>query len=73
MTMFAAWQSYDAAIIPKAAPPVQHEECRRAFYAGAVAAYNLVMIACKAESDDAAEAQLYALGVEIRAINRPEG
>jgi hypothetical protein len=30
MTMFAAWQSYDAAIIPKAAPPVQHEECRRA-------------------------------------------
>lgn len=70
MTMLAAWRSYDAAIVPTAAPQVQREECRRAFYAGAWAAYNLMLAACDQKSNEDAEAQLYALGIEIRAITK---
>jgi hypothetical protein len=31
----AAWISYAERVIPATAPPVQYQECRRAFYAGA--------------------------------------
>lgn len=35
------WQSFDQAIIPKNAPPIQRQEMRRAFYAGAFAMLNI--------------------------------
>ncbi len=35
--------SYRRDVIPNNAPPVQIEECRRAFFAGAVALYGLMM------------------------------
>lgn len=30
-----AWLDYADKVLPKDAPPVQHSECRKAFYAGA--------------------------------------
>ena len=35
--------TYRSEVIPQDAPPVQIEECRRAFFAGAVALYLLVL------------------------------
>lgn len=35
------WQSYRRKVLPAAAPPVQVQECRRAFYAGAMAAFAI--------------------------------
>jgi hypothetical protein len=69
-TMFEAWQAYDAQVVPKEASPVQREECRRAFYAGAWAAYQLVLEAA-GDGDDSChegEKQLAALGDEIVSI-----
>jgi len=37
------WLSYRKEVIPKDAGGVQIEECRRAFYGGAVALFNAVM------------------------------
>jgi len=31
------WVSYEKKVIPKDAPPFQHQECKRAFYASAIA------------------------------------
>jgi hypothetical protein len=38
-----AWRSHVEAIIPASAPLVQHQECRRAFYAGAGAPLGGIM------------------------------
>jgi hypothetical protein len=62
------WQSYDRHIVPADAPLVQHEECRRAFYAGAWACYQLVLAITGEPDDDECERQLEALGVEISNI-----
>lgn len=35
------WQSYKRQVLPANAPLVQIQECRRAFYSGAVAAFNI--------------------------------
>ena len=37
------FSSYRRDVIPSDAPPVQIEECRRAFFAGAVSLYSIVM------------------------------
>lgn len=34
------WQSYKREVLPSNAPAVQVQECRRAFYAGALAAFT---------------------------------
>ncbi len=39
----AAWRSYAEQIIPANAPDVQRQECRRAFYAGAVSTFGGIM------------------------------
>ena len=62
------WRLYCAAIVPNNAPDVQVEECRRAFYAGAVAMFDQVMAATEPESEDVCEERLDALMKEARAI-----
>lgn len=67
-TVFAEWKSYDRAVVPAAAPPVQREECRRAFYAGAVAMHKLVFAAIECDDEAENERQLAALDVQVREI-----
>jgi len=38
------WVSYRNQVLPKQAPPIQVQECRRAFYAGACAYQHLAMM-----------------------------
>jgi hypothetical protein len=38
VTLAFLWEGYAKAVLPPEAPPVQAQECRRAFYAGAGAA-----------------------------------
>lgn len=69
-----AWRTYQREVIPRNAPAVQHEECRRAFYAGAFALFSLVMDASadpKSEAEGAAvldqlsqELQAYAAAMD---------
>jgi len=60
------WRSFEAEVIPLAAPEVQREEMRRAFYAGAQGVLNTVNDAF-AEGLPAEEVGkvLPAIGVEI--------
>lgn len=66
----AAFASYRAEVIPAAAPAVQVEECRRAFYAGS---YSMLMnvangIGDDSTSEDDGVAQLEALKTECEAF-----
>lgn len=47
-----AWADYRAKVLPADAPPVQVDECRTAFYAGAGVTYQMLMAA--ADGDEAA-------------------
>ena len=37
------WESYRNAVIPPDAPQIQHQECKRAFYAGAHSIMQFLM------------------------------
>lgn len=66
-----AWSMYQREVIPKNAPAVQHEECRRAFYAGAFALFALALDASadhKSEAEGAAV--LDQISQELRAYAR---
>jgi hypothetical protein len=39
----AAWESYAANVLPKDAPEIQRQECRKVFYAGAAALFSSIM------------------------------
>lgn len=53
-TIAEQWALFSAAVMPKDAPPVQRQEMRRAFYAGAEAALRMQFaIGDKAVSEDA--------------------
>lgn len=66
--ILAAWQSFERAVIPPEAPPLQHEECRRAFYAGAAAMFSLVAdVGEDAVSEEAGVQMVAALNQELRA------
>jgi hypothetical protein len=68
MTIFDKWKTYERVVIPAEASVSQREECRRAFYAGAWAAFGLVMAAVAPENEDACEENLQALEDEIKSI-----
>lgn len=59
------WQSYAARVLPPDAPPVQRQETRRAFYAGAGAVLSGVLLGL-VESPGPAEADTEA---DTQAIN----
>lgn len=67
-TIFQEWQSYAREVVPPNAPEVQREECRRAFYAGAMAAFTLTLAACEPDDEAVCEANLKRLDSEIRSI-----
>ena len=66
MTIGEAWASYSAEVVPAGAPKVQREECKRAFYAGAQAMFQVVMETAELDSDDASEARLAAIEREMQ-------
>lgn len=68
-TIFSEWQSFERDVVPAAAPAIQREEMRRAFYAGAQAMYALVMVEAVApDNEDDCEANLEALQQELAAF-----
>lgn len=68
-TFFEEWKSYEHDVVPAEAPPVQREECRRAFMAGAAIGFKLTLEAATTdEDDDVCEANLRKLESEIHAI-----
>jgi hypothetical protein len=66
MTIGELWASYQAEVVPAAAPAVQREECKRAFYAGAQGMFSVVLEATVAEDEDVCEARLEALVREMQ-------
>lgn len=66
--IFDAWKSYEHEVVPRGASSVQREECRRAFYAGALAGYGLTLAACTEEEDALTERTLTELSEEINGI-----
>ena len=67
-TVLDEWRSYERDIIPTAAPTIQREECRRAFYAGAAAVYWLTLDACEPKDEDVCADNLALLSEEIRSM-----
>ena len=65
------WNSYRRSVIPLAAPAVQIEECRRAFYSGAMILFASIMEILDPEGDgeptDKDMAQMKAIHDEIQA------
>lgn len=67
-TLFSAWRSYLTTLIPADAPPIQREECRRAFYAGAVCMFSLTLKATEPKDETVCEDNLSALHKELEAF-----
>ena len=69
-TIFEEWHSYERDVVPANAPNVQREECRRAFYAGAMASFTLTLEAVAHDDDDVCERNLIVLQTEIRSVTK---
>lgn len=66
MTIGEQWASFVADVIPADASPVQIEECKRAFYAGAQGMFSAVMEAVAPHDQGACESRLEALQREMQ-------
>lgn len=66
-TLNESWDSYAERVLPKNAPPVQIQETRRAFYAGAQALFTNVMQALDPGTEPTADDLRYmdALVLEL--------
>jgi hypothetical protein len=61
------WDSFCEAVMPEDAPPVQRQEMRRAFYAGAGGMFDLVCrVIPEAVNEEQGEAMLTELEKELR-------
>jgi len=69
-TIFTEWQSYLRDVVPRNASHIQKEECRRAFYAGALASFALTLDAGSVEDEEVAAANLKRLQDEIRVVTK---
>jgi hypothetical protein len=65
-TLRSAWDSYRERVVPAVATTVQVLECKRAFYAGAVAFYDVASEI--PDGDEAEAAGTAALGAELVAF-----
>lgn len=64
-----AWDSYLQAVVPVGAPAVQLTECKRAFFAGAAAAFDVfTAIGDDAVSEDEGVTRLEELSQEMQAF-----
>ena len=68
-TVTGAWQAF-ATELPSAMSPLVREEMRRAFYAGALAAYLLMLAACLAEDEAEGERLFEEIGSEMEAFTQ---
>ena len=66
--LFDAWKTYERDVVPTEASTIQREECRRAFYAGAMACLSAVYAATDRDHNGSAERELKALDDEVAAI-----
>jgi hypothetical protein len=69
--MLEEWNAYRRRVIPADASPVQIKECRRSFYAGAWAFYQIQMNGME-DGDNPTEADLALMGDldhELRQFN----
>jgi hypothetical protein len=58
MRLKEAWESFVKNVMPAAAPAIQHQEMRRAFYAGA---YSMLVLVTEAAPDSISEDEGVAL------------
>jgi hypothetical protein len=66
-TVDETWLTYMDQVIPRDAPQVQIQECKRAFYAGAAAMfYNSAAIGNDDVTEDRAVAHLEQVGAELK-------
>jgi hypothetical protein len=70
MSAFEQWKQYEREVIPKEAPTVQREECRRAFYGGVAAGLELMIKATEHPDEDECVRQLEALTNEIQTVTK---
>lgn len=63
------WESFEASVVPKTAGPVQRQEMRRAFYAGAIAMQSIQFTVGDEDiSEDAAIGILEGCRLELEAF-----
>lgn len=67
-TLLSEWQSFERVVVPAGASAIQREECRRAFYAGAVCLRKLIDDAVEPLSEDENQRRLQALDDELNAF-----
>ena len=67
MTLADQWTEFSKEFVPANAPPVQTQECRRAFYAGAAAFFSTIYHSMDegAEATDADVTKLAAMHREL--------
>jgi hypothetical protein len=67
MLILEGWSSYRKDIIPAGAPEVQIEECKRAYYSGAMVLYTAIMNVLEpgATVTEADLAQMLAIRTEL--------
>ena len=67
MTLADQWMEFSKEFVPANAPPVQTQECRRAFYAGAAAFFSTIYHSMDegAEATDADVTKLAAMHQEL--------
>lgn len=58
------WDSFARAVLPPGCPPLQKQEMRRAFYAGAEGIFNKILIALAPESEPTEEDLQMMTGIE---------
>lgn len=67
IALFDSWKTFDREVIPKDASPIQREEMRRSFYAGAAAMMGLVLEAVDPVNEEDCLLNLSALEAELAA------
>lgn len=72
-TVKEKWESYLREVVPANAGPVQVEECRRAFYAGAGSLLNITSTVIPYMSEDAGVAVLEGLHQELQGFAKTVG
>ncbi len=69
----AAWKDYEAKVVPADAPPIQRQESRRAFYAGAQALMGEILGRFNSIADEVTQADIQfmdALNAELEGFKQ---